>query len=602
MSELSPKTPADVELTDIPGSSLTAAPTGSLNRFRDWLSDRFSSIMVKEARQALKSYQFFVTYSIVVLTVAIWTVLMFFGDSTRFSQTDLENLSKHLFYGYCVILGIPLCVIVPFSAFRSLAREYEDGTIQLISITTMKPYQIVLGKLSTAMLQMVIYLSVIAPCIALTYMLDGISYPLIGLVLLIAVGGSIFLTILGLLLAGASRSYAMGMGISVFFVLGLGLLYIGWLNLLDEMLNGYGFNANELLSDEGQLGIYATAAFFGSSAVVMLTAAAAQISFDSDNRSTPIRVALLFQLTLYVAMLVMIETLIRRPEPQFVMNVYAGHFWLIIGCMLVSEKPGLSHRVQRTLPKSLFGRTFFSLLMPGPGRGYLFAVGCLFASILMSLMIGNCGDWFPISPSRNFFGRLAQPPSWHLILTATAITCLYPLFYLSLVYLWMSLLRKYTRLQSTGALAPFIGLVSGFLIVATISLVAHGLWVNLEKPYGTSNYYSSRPSFFGCFNWYIAIGSIGDEIFGSGTGNRLFGELCYYLPFTAIAIPTISFAGLLAIRDLRYQPTAAPVRVIEEIERDQAARLSATTTLPEGESIDEIFGTLPDKKPPADSE
>ena len=139
MSELSPKTPADVELTDIPGSSLTAAPTGSLNRFRDWLSDRFSSIMVKEARQALKSYQFFVTYSIVVLTVAIWTVLMFFGDSTRFSQTDLENLSKHLFYGYCVILGIPLCVIVPFSAFRSLAREYEDGTIQLISITTMKP-------------------------------------------------------------------------------------------------------------------------------------------------------------------------------------------------------------------------------------------------------------------------------------------------------------------------------------------------------------------------------------------------------------------------------------------------------------------------------
>ena len=192
-------------------------------------------------------------------------------------------------------------MIVPFSAFRSLAREYEDGTIQLISITTMKPYQIVLGKLSTAMLQMMIYLSVIAPCIALTYMLDGISYPLIGLVLLIAVGGSIFLTILGLLLAGASRSYAMGMGISVFFVLGLGLLYIGWLNLLDEMLNGYGFNANELLSDEGQLGIYATAAFFGSSAVVMLTAAAAQISFDSDNRSTPIRVALLFQLTLYVA-------------------------------------------------------------------------------------------------------------------------------------------------------------------------------------------------------------------------------------------------------------------------------------------------------------
>jgi len=239
----------------------------------------------------------------------------------------------------------------------------------------MKPYQIVLGKLSTAMLQMVIYLAVIAPCIALTYILDGISYPMIGLVLLIAVGGSIFLTILGLLLAGASRSYALGMGISVFFVLGLGLLYIGWLTMLNDMLRGYGFNANELLSDEGQLGTYGFTAFFGSIAVLMLTAAAAQISFDSDNRSTPIRIAMLFQLTLFVAFLVMIEALMRRPEALFGMSLISTHFWLIVGCMLVSEKPGLSNRVQRKLPKSLVGRSFFSLLMPGPGRGYLFAAG-----------------------------------------------------------------------------------------------------------------------------------------------------------------------------------------------------------------------------------
>ena len=601
MSELSPKTPAEIELTDIPGSSLTATPTGRLHRFRDWISDLFSSIMVKEARQSLKSYQFFVTYSIVIVTVAIWTVLMFFGESTRFSQTDWEDVSRNLFHGYCVILGIPLCVIVPFSAFRSLAREYEDGTIQLISITTMKPYQIVLGKLSTAMLQMVIYLSVIAPCIALTYMLDGISYPLIGLVFLIAVGGSIFLTILGLLLAGASRSYAMGMGISVFFVLGLGLLYIGWWNLLNDMLTGYGFNANDLLSDEGQMGTYAMTAFLGSIALVMLTAAAAQISFESDNRSTPIRIAMLFQLTLFVGLLVMIAALIRRPEPMFGMSIFAGHFWLIIGCMLVSEKPSLSNRVQRKLPKSLFGRTFFSLLMPGPGRGYLFAVGCLLASILVSLVIDNCGDWFPISPSRNFYGGPTKP-EWILVVVASAITCLYPLFYLSVVYLWMNFLRKYTRLQSTGALAPFIGLVSGFLIVSSISLVAYALWINLEKPFGNPSYYSSRPSYFGCFNWYIAIGSIGDEIFSSGKRGNLFGELRYYGPFIATAMPSILVAGLLAIRDLRYQPTAAPVRVAEEIERDQAARLSATATLPEGESIDEIFGKLPDKKPPADSD
>ncbi len=592
MSELSPKKPADVELVQIPGSSLTATPSSIGHRFRDWISDFFSSIMVKEARQALKSYQFFVTYTIVILTVAIWTGLMFFGDSNNFSQTNWEDVSKNLFYGYCVILGVPLCIIVPFSAFRSLAREYEDGTIQLISITTMKPYQIVLGKLSTAMLQMVIYLSVIAPCIALTYMLEGISYPLIGITLLIAVGGSIFLTILGLLLAGASRSYALGMGISVFFVLGLGLLYLGWWTLLNEIVDGYGFNANDIASDEGQVTTYGFTAFLGSVALVMLTAAAAQISFDSDNRSTPIRIALLIQLTLFLAMLVMIAALIRRPEPLFGMSLFAGHFWLVVGCMLVSEKPGLSDRVQRSLPKTWLGRSFFSLLMPGPGRGYLFAIGCLLASILASLTIGICSDWFPILPTRNFYGGPAQVSLSTLVLVS-AVTSIYPLFYLSIVYLWMSFLRKYTRLQSTGALGPFIGLLSGFLIVTTISLVAYSLWVNFEKPYGNSYYYSNNPSFSGCFNWYIAIGSIGNDVFNGG-GN-LLGDLPYFLPFLTIAIPTTILASLLAIRDLRYQPTAAPVRVVEEIERNQAER-HAKPALPEGESIDEIFGALPDKK------
>jgi len=54
-------------------------------------------------------------------------------------------------------------------------------------------------------------------------------------------------------------------------------------------------------------------------------------------------------------------------------------------------------------------------------------------------------------------------------------------------------------------------------------------------------------------------------------------------------------AVLVAISELRYQPTAAPTRVAEDIERNKAER-HAAPALPAGESIDEIFGALPDKK------
>ena len=508
MSDLTTKQTVDAELA---GSALTNNPIGRLDRIRDWISDCFSSIMVKEARQSLKSYQFFITYTIVIFAVASWTVLMFFGDMTS-SRSNSEQLSESLFYGYCVILGVPLCLVVPFSAFRSLAREYEDGTIQLISITTMKPYQIVLGKLSTALLQMVIYLSVIAPCIALTYMLDAISYPLIAVVLLIAVGGSIFLTILGLLMAGASRSYALSMGISVFFVLGLGLLFIGWWNLLDEMITGYGFNSNDFEAPEGQLALYGITAFLGSTALVMLTAAGAQISFESDNRSTATRIAILIQVTLFFGLIVMFSSVMPgSSELVFAVAIFAGHFWLIVGCMLVSERPGISDRVQRKLPKTWLGKSFFSFLMPGPGRGYLFAVSCLVASISGTLVIAVVSDWLGIIPTPNF--GPSGNAAWAGTIVASVFISLYPLFFLSLVYFWMSFLRTFTGLKGTGALGPLVGLLSGVLFISAFSIVAYTLWYNLERYPG--NYYSNnnQQSFLGCFNWYVGLDVLARNIF-----------------------------------------------------------------------------------------
>eukprot|EP01047_Picozoa_sp_COSAG01_P010171 COSAG01_NODE_427_length_17198_cov_86.960173_14_plen_188_part_01 len=158
-----------------------------LDNILDPLSDWFSSILIKEARQAVKSRQFVWTYVFQLVLVAVWTAM-------GFAWLD-SDLGIGLLAGYFIILGFPLAVIIPFSGYRSLAREFEDGTIRLISITTMKPRQIVLGKLGSALIQLVMYLAVLAPCICFTYLLPGVSIGTILLGLSISVGGSVFLTI-----------------------------------------------------------------------------------------------------------------------------------------------------------------------------------------------------------------------------------------------------------------------------------------------------------------------------------------------------------------------------------------------------------------------
>jgi hypothetical protein len=80
-----------------------------------------------------------------------------------------------MLFPYYLILAFALLVVVPFGAFRSLAAELEDHTYELLSITTLGARQIISGKLASSFLQMLVYLSAIAPCIAFTYLLRGVD-------------------------------------------------------------------------------------------------------------------------------------------------------------------------------------------------------------------------------------------------------------------------------------------------------------------------------------------------------------------------------------------------------------------------------------------
>jgi len=108
----------------------------SLARMVTWLeaiADRANPILVKETRQSLKSRQFVLTFLVVL--IACWI-----------ASFAVVSIAPNVYYGaeggsmlivYCAILAFPLMLIVPYSAYRSLAAEQEDNTYDLLSITTL---------------------------------------------------------------------------------------------------------------------------------------------------------------------------------------------------------------------------------------------------------------------------------------------------------------------------------------------------------------------------------------------------------------------------------------------------------------------------------
>jgi hypothetical protein len=349
----------------------------SLTRLSDW----FNPILIKETRQALRSWPF--ALSFLLLLVACWVVTIggvaVIGPSIYYAAGGGELLRAYYF-----ILSLPLLIVVPFAAFRSLAAEREDNTYDLVSITTLRPRQIIGGKLASAVVQMIMFFSAITPCLAFTYLLRGVDTPTIALLLVYTFLASLALSMLGLLLATLPRQRYGQLLLSIGFVAVLiGVSYEAHEIAARLVRSGFEYYSDPNFWVAHIFGV----ALFVTTMVLAYLAAAAMITFPMENRSTPLRVAMLFQQAAIVAAAAwywIIEG--YQPEEVMLLAAVGGCYWFVMGMMLDGEQPQMSRRVMRSLPQSILGRALFTWLQPGPSSGYMFAVANLTTLLIITLI------------------------------------------------------------------------------------------------------------------------------------------------------------------------------------------------------------------------
>lgn len=190
---------------DVLEPSATEAVAGLFGRL-DTLARRFGErlnpLLIKECRQALKGRQFAATFALLLAGSWFWSLA---GIAIIGPEAYYTPVGPTMFFGYYLLLAFPLVVIVPYGAFRSLAAECEDRTFELVSITTLGPRQIIAGKIGSAFIQMVVYLSAVSPCLAFTYLLRGIDIISAAVLMAYLILGSLALSLVSLLLATIAR-------------------------------------------------------------------------------------------------------------------------------------------------------------------------------------------------------------------------------------------------------------------------------------------------------------------------------------------------------------------------------------------------------------
>lgn len=432
---------SQLELESSPFRAPLAPKSGLWARVETWQdrsSEWLNPILVKEARQALKSRQFIITFTLLLLCGWGWSIA---GVSMLSQAAYYAPGGRFMLIGYFLILAVPLIVIVPFSAFRSLAAEREDGTFELLSITALASRQIVSGKLGSAVVQMMVYYSALAPCIAFTYLLRGIDVVTIGYLLYCSLLVSLLLSQFGLIVATATRASHWQIVLSVLLI-----LFLAWCDGLFSIM------IVEVISSPGNLEFDASyfwitnlaiLTFFLSTMAMFQFAAAAQISFPSDNRSTKLRVVMLVQQLLWIGWMTYLWTEVRDADVLYAVAPFACGYWFVVGSLMTGEDPQLSPRVKRALPQSFLGRTFLTWFNPGSGTGYTFAV---LNAWTVAIFASLCGIIAEVSALMGR-GRLDQ------IISGSTLGAAYVTIYLGLGRIIVRLLRRHL---TAGVLLPLL--------------------------------------------------------------------------------------------------------------------------------------------------
>ncbi|HEX5470670.1 MAG TPA: hypothetical protein VFW73_02230, partial [Lacipirellulaceae bacterium] len=359
-----------------------ASAWGRIERFLVRTGDWLNPILVKETRQALKSFQF--TAMFILLLIGCWIVTMG-GVAVIGPRIFYAAEGGTLMLWYYAILAFPLAVVVPYAAFRSLAEEREDNTYDLLSITTLRPRQIISGKLGSSVVQMGVYFSAITPCLAFTYLLRGIDLPTIVMLLAYLFFWSLGLSMIGILLATLTKRRFAHVFVSVGFVGSLLWLFaVAIVSTSIPMIQA----SYSYLGDNGfWVVVLAIATFYSTSFALAFFAAAGMISFNSENRSSPLRICMLVQTAAIIGWFGYGWT-----ESNYEMfavlwlAAVSAIYWYVMGALLTAERSAMSQRVKRKLPQSFLGRMFFSWLNPGPASGYMFVVANATALALIGLI------------------------------------------------------------------------------------------------------------------------------------------------------------------------------------------------------------------------
>lgn len=159
------------------------------NDFADWLSP----ILVKELRQGLRTRVFTSTF---ILLQLVLTGCVFIGLLVAANGGN-TGVSSGFFW---TLVALPLVLVLPWTGLGAISGEQRANTLDLMFLTRLSAWRILLGKWIAIVAQAALLLSAVLPYVVLRYFMGGVNLAaeLTTLVILFALSALLSAILVGL--------------------------------------------------------------------------------------------------------------------------------------------------------------------------------------------------------------------------------------------------------------------------------------------------------------------------------------------------------------------------------------------------------------------
>ena len=374
-----------------------------MKRLEEWFDRRLNPIILQETRHVLSLR--------LSLLVYVGLVLVLSTSSCNMSKQSGEEISIVLLGAFSFIA----VTIIPAQLLFSSATRWSRQKLEMMQLTPLRPIDIAAGRVGSALMIVILILSVVIPFVSLTYLVPGadLTVNLLSAIMLLFI--SLFAITSSMNIAWVSEQFSFHLigkiiWLGILFQAGFGGIAIP--ALLHEIVNT-GRMSIGILVTWFCLGAFLASCFAFARSIVFLR-------HPEENRTTPVRVTLLLGL-LFVFLSVTIPLLNNFDDFEAIFFIFLMSCFAIFCAKYLLDSDKIGQRALIDLPKARWKRFLLLPVLPGAGTGVLL-MGCVLFGL--AIFFEGMNLWKLSKGGRIDFGGYWYMANWWFAVSASIL----PLF------------------------------------------------------------------------------------------------------------------------------------------------------------------------------